>query len=208
MSLVYHRAPASTAGLTDHVIAELDVPHEIVTHDLRARSTRTPEFLRVNPNGKVPAVVHDGTAVWESAAVTLYLGETFGVERGLWPDAGPKRGEAMRWVVWANVTLGDAIARWARGAKGWVPADEQTAKATEVGLADLHDRLAILDGALADRAFLCGAYTLADTHVNALVDWLGRLDVDVARHARVDAWNRRCAERPAHRRVIAAASVG
>lgn len=79
--------------------------------DLKKGETRTADYLRLNPNGKVPLLVHDGTPIWESAAITLYLGEIFGVAKGLYPAPGIERGEAMKWVIWANVTLGGA--RWA-----------------------------------------------------------------------------------------------
>src|SRR6185312_8799587 len=80
-------------------------------------------------DGKVLVLVHDGKAIWESAAITLYLGEIFGVAEGLYPEPGPERGEAMKWVVWSNVTLGDAFGRLVRNTSDWVPAEQHNAKA-------------------------------------------------------------------------------
>jgi glutathione S-transferase len=106
MSLTLYYAPMSTASVTRLVLEELAVPFEIVTVDLRKGESRSPHFLELNPNGKVPVLVHDDVALWESAAISLYLGETFGVERQVYPPPGPLRGEATKWIVWANVTLG------------------------------------------------------------------------------------------------------
>ena len=114
MSLTFYYAPMSTASITDLVLEEPGVPCDRVKLDSQKGDTKKPEYLAVNPNGKVPCIVHDGTAIWESAAITIYLGETFGVERGLFPTPGPRRGEAMKWIVWTNVTMGDAATRLGR----------------------------------------------------------------------------------------------
>lgn len=204
MSLTFYYSPMSTADITNLVLAELEVPHERVILDIRKGDLKKPEFLKLNPNGKVPLIVHDGTPIFESAAITIYLGETFGVEKGLYPAAGPKRGEAMKWIVWTNVTLGDAVTRWTHNTQEWVPAEQRNAKAGEAGLADVHSRLKVLDTALEGRSFLCGEYTVADTHLNSFVDWLRHMKVDLAAYKNVVAWGERCCARPAYVKANAA----
>lgn len=202
MSLTFYYSPMSTATLTDLVLEELAVPCERVRIDLRKGETRAQEFLRVNPNGKVPVLVHDGTAIWESAAITLYLGEIFGVAKGLYPEPGPERGEAMRWIVWANVSLGDAFGRWVRNTTDWIPAEQHNAKAAAAAESDTRGCLRILDQALAGRQYLLAGYTLADAHVNSFIDWLRYMKMDLSDHARLNAWSERCAARPAYARVM------
>lgn len=202
MSLVFYRAPMSTATLTEIVLAELGVAHEVVTLDLQKGETKKPDFLKLNPNGKVPVLVHDGVAIWESVAITMYLGETFGVEKGLYPAAGPQRGEAMKWIAWTNVTLGEAVYRWARNTLEWAPADHRNEKAAEVAKKDMHGLLHILDEALEGKDFLCGSYTLADAHVNSFIDWLRHMQIDLSAYARLGAWSQRCCARPAYGRVM------
>jgi len=202
MSLTFYGAPHSTASVTALVFEELGVPHEVVTVDIRKGDTKKPDFMKLNPNGKVPMVVHDGTVVWESSAITMYLGETFGVEKKLWPAAGPKRGEAMRWVTWSNVTLGEAIGRWLRNTTDWVPADQRNASAGEAGKKDMESCLAILDESLAARSFLLGSdYTLVDSHVSSFIEWLRGMKVDLARWQNLEAWAKRCSSRPASERL-------
>ncbi len=202
MSLTFYCAPMSTATITELVLEELGVPHERVQLDLQKGDTKKPEYLAVNPNGKVPALVHDGTVLWESAALTMYLGETFGVDKQLYPPPGPRRGEAMKWIVWTNVTLGDAVGRWVRNTTEWFPAEQHNAKAAEAALADVHGCLRILDQALETRSFLLGDYTLADTHLNSFVDWLRHMKIDFAPYPKVEAWGRRCAARPAYAKLM------
>lgn len=207
MSLVFYRAPMSTAAIIDLVLAELDVPHEVVTLDIRAGDTRKPEFLKINPNGKVPTIVHDGVVIWESSAITMYLGEMFGVQKGLYPAAGPKRGEAMRWIAWTNLALGEAVGRWARNSMDYVPAEQRNAKAAEAAQGDIQNNLRILNEALEGRDFLLGSeYTLADTHLNSLMDWLRMMNIDLSSHKNIVGWGARCSARPAYARVMSAAS--
>src|SRR5262245_49722860 len=132
MSLVFYYAPMSTASITQLVLEELGIPCEKVKLDLQKGDTKKPEFVKLNPNAKVPVIVHDGTVIFESSAITMYLGETFGVDKKLYPAPGPKRGEAMKWIAWAAVSLGDAVGRWTRNTREWYPAEQHNAKAAEV----------------------------------------------------------------------------
>ena len=203
MSLQFYFAPMSTAGITSLVLEELAVPCEKIQVDLRGGGTHKPEYLRLNPNGKVPLIVHDGVPIWESVAITMYLGETFGVEKGLYPAPGPKRGEAMKWIVWANVTAGDAVFRWARNTLEWTPPEQRNAKAGEAALKDVHSCLRILDEALAGKEFLLGGFTLTDAHLYSFTSWLRHMKVDFSEYRNLNAWNGRCAARPAAVRAAA-----
>ncbi len=158
--------------------------------------------MKLNPNGKVPLIVHDDVPIFESAAITMYLGEQFGVEKKLYPAPGPRRGEAMKWIVWTNVTLGDSVYNWCRNTMEWLPADHRNAKAGEAALNEIAANLGILDQALAGKQFLLGDYTLADAHVNSLLDWLRQMKVDFTPFSHLSAWSKRCSARPAYAKVM------
>lgn len=207
MSLVFYYSPMSTATLTELVLEELGVPCEKRKLDLRAGETHTPEYLAINPNGKVPCIVHDGTAIWESSAITAYLGEQFGVERGLYPAPGPRRGEAMMWVAWTNVSLGEAVYRYSRNIGDWFPAEQRNAAAGEQAKQDLAKLFGVLDKWLATREYLVGSFTIADTHVASLIDWTRMLGIALAPFANINAWAERCRARPAYQRVMGAAQT-
>jgi glutathione S-transferase len=200
MSLTFYFAPQSTASVTQLCLEELGVPHEVVQVDIRAKER--PALLAVNPNNKVPVIVHDGSPIFESAAITIYLGETFGTAKGLWPAAGPKRGEAMKWVVWANVTFGDAVYRVGRNSGNWTPADQQNAKACEQAKKETGELLALLDKHLAGKQFLVDGYTLADAHVSSFLSWpRHHMGIDFAPYKNVLVWMDRCDARPAAKKV-------
>ncbi len=67
MSLTFYFAPMSTASITEAVIAELGIPCDRVELNLSNGDSRKPEFLKINPNGRVPAIVHEGTAICRTA---------------------------------------------------------------------------------------------------------------------------------------------
>ncbi|MBS1118577.1 MAG: Glutathione S-transferase domain protein [Deltaproteobacteria bacterium] len=202
MTLTFYYAPMSTASVTHLVIEELGVPVEKVKLDFSKGDTKKPDFMKLNPNAKVPCLVHDGTPLWESAALTMYLGELFGVDKKLYPAPGPKRGEAMKWIVWTNVTLGEAVYRIGRNTQ-WAPEDQRNAKAAEQAVKDVQDLLKILDGALEGKQYLVGDYTIADTHVHAFTDWLRHMKTDFSTFKNINAWSERCGARPAYKKVMA-----
>jgi glutathione S-transferase len=209
MSLTFYSAPMSTASITEAVLAELGIDCERINLDLSAGDTKKPDYLKVNPNGRVPAIVHDGTAIWESSAITMYLGEVFGVDAQLYPALSPQRGEAMKWIAWANVTLAEAANRLfqslppeqqgdpATNADEKVTAEQKSAIAMERAKSDIAECLRILDSGLEGRSFLLTEYSLVDTHLQGIVGWMGMMDVDLKPFANVTGWLQRCYERPA-----------
>jgi glutathione S-transferase len=215
MSLIFYSAPMSTASITEAVLAELGIDCDRVNLDLRAGDTKKPEYLKINPNGKVPAIVHDGTAIWESSAITMYLGDLFGVEVKLYPAPGPQRGEAMKWIAWSNVVLAEAAGRLfaslppeKQGDPATNVAEKATAEQTsEIAMStaksDLADCLRILEIGLEGRSFLIGEYSLADTHLQGIVGWVGMLDFDLTPFVNINGWLQRCYQRPAIAKLMA-----
>ena len=205
MSLIFYYSPMSTATLTALVLEELGVPCKMVKLSIKDGDTKKPDFLKLNPNGKVPLIVHNDVPIFESSAITMYLGEQFGVDKGLYPKSGPERGEAMKWIVWTNVTLGNSVFTWCRNTMDWSPADQRNAMAGEAALTEIGNCLGMLNRELAGKKYLVGdTYTLADTHVNSFLDWLRHMKIDFAPFSNLNAWSKRCCDRPAYKKVISA----
>lgn len=208
MSLIFYYVPMSTSSITEAILQELDIQYQGVELDIDAGDTQKPEFLAVNPNGRVPVIVHDGVTLWESAAITLYLGETFAVEQGLFPEQGPLRGEAMKWVVWANVNLAEAAGRLAaelppemegavqEGSKDFVPVVERRPSALAKASQDLLKSFAILNNELAQKHYLLNEYSIVDTHLFVLVGWILSMGVPLLEYPNIEQWMMLCSERP------------
>jgi glutathione S-transferase len=195
MSLVLYYAPMSSAVTVHWALEELGVPYEKVKVDLAV--PRGPEFLALNPNGKVPTLVHDGTPVFESVAILIHLGESFGVERGLFPPPGAARAAALQWLVWCNVSVGEALSRFLRNTSDRIPAEQRNAAAGEVARQEVEALLDILDAALAKQPFLAGGrFGLADVHLAGVATYLGMVGFDVKRRLATADWLERCTSRP------------
>lgn len=204
MSLVFYYAPFSSAVTCLWALAELGVPHEKVKVDLASRATHTPQFLALNPNGKVPLLVHDGVPIYESIAILAHLGETFGVEKKLFPPPGITRAQAFQWLAWMNVTLGAAVVRYQQNTSDQIAAELRNEKVAELAKAETQQLLGILDHHLAGRTWMVGdTFTLVDAHFGGAMSWMSRLGFDTKSLPNLDVWLGRCKARPAWATLMA-----
>lgn len=99
--LTFHHAPMSRSGRVHWLLLELDVPFTMVRCAIpRQDGTGARDPLNPHPDGKVPALEHDGTLITESAAILLYLTDLFpGHRLGIAPDE-PLRGAYLTWLFW------------------------------------------------------------------------------------------------------------
>ncbi|MUL37606.1 glutathione S-transferase family protein [Gloeocapsopsis dulcis] len=95
----------SRASIVQWYLEELAVPYEFVLLDMQAGEHRQPNFLAINPMGKVPAIVDGDFQLWESGAILLYLAEKYGKEI----SSLEERAQVAQWVLFANATLGPGI---------------------------------------------------------------------------------------------------
>lgn len=203
MSLTFYYAPMTSATRVHWALEELGVPYEKVKLDLAAGDQKKPEYLALNPNGKVPLLVADGTPIFESLAILTWLGDTYGVEKGLFPASGPARGAALRWMAWSSVTLGDALSRVLRNQSERFPAEQRNQAACDAAKQEIVDLLGLVDRELEGKDFLLGAnFTLADLSIATFLPFLMRLGVDYGAHKNVVAWLARCTSRPALGRAM------
>lgn len=188
-TIVFYEAPMSSATPVSTVLAELAVPHERVRLDLKAGEQKQASFLELNPNGKVPTLLVGDTPMFESLAIMLWLADTYGVPRGVWPELhDPKRLEALSWSTWAYVSLGTAIGNQYRAKMRGETPDH-----TEV-----HQLLGILDARLAKKGghVLGKEFSIADMIVGNVVGWGAASGVPVKDFRNVVAWMETCRARP------------
>lgn len=201
MSMTLYAAPMSSATPVVCALAELDVPCEIVMLDLAAGDQKKPEYLALNPNGVVPTLVVDGTPLFETLAILQWLGDRYGVERGLWPAAGtPERLTALSWTTWVYVSYGALInvANFAQSPH--VDAALHHPPLAGEALRRLDAHVGRLEQRLAERPYLLGGdYSLADLTVACVVTYSTYCGVSVERHPAVKGWLQRFYARPAYK---------
>ncbi len=208
MSLVFYAAPMSSASPVASALAELAVPHERVTFDLSRTDHQQPDFLALNPNGKVPTLVVDGTAMFEALAILTWLGDRYGVDKGLWPAFDdPKRLEAVSWSSWAYVTYGSAVARRQLASSDRVEPKLLHPAQAEHALEQLNELLSILEGRLEKQPYMLGdSYTLVDLIVASVVGYSTWFAVKLDAYPHVAGWLARFQERPSYRFGLALAA--
>jgi glutathione S-transferase len=204
MGIRLYGMPNSTAGRVRWALEELGASYDYVELDRGKGETRTPEYLAINPTGKVPGLVDGGQRYFESAAIILHLGETYGRERGLWPAAEPARAEALCWTIWGTTELNAYMMQWLyHGCDtpvSYAPADRSRATA-DYNQGQFLRNLDALEARLSSGEYLLGgAFSLADIPgAAALLNGLA-LGGKFEGHRNVAAWLERCRARPAFRR--------
>jgi len=199
MSIVFHYAPMSSAGRVHWTLEELGIPYEKVKLDFAAGDTKKPEFLALNPNGKVPTIVIDGTPMFESVAIQIALGERYGVEKGLWPALGSSEHlQALTWIVWGQVTLTGALMQHMLNVGSYTPAEAQNAMQAETSMAQVHTCFGILNERLSSRPYMLGeSFTLVDLDLASVLGWaLMVLKIDISKYPHFASWLGRASERP------------
>ncbi|PAU59710.1 glutathione S-transferase [Pseudomonas sp. PIC25] len=97
--LVFHHAPNTRSTGTLILLEELGAPYRLHLLNMKQGEQRTPDYLAINPMGKVPAISHRGELVTEQAAVFIYLADIF-PQAGLAPTLDdPQRGPYLRWLA-------------------------------------------------------------------------------------------------------------
>ncbi|MGH8117836.1 MAG: glutathione S-transferase family protein [Rhodanobacteraceae bacterium] len=108
-TITFFHAPHSRSGITRAMFEELGVPCDMVALNLKAGEQRSPEYLAINPMGKVPAIRHEGVLITEQPAVLMYLADLY-PEKNLAPAPGdPLRGPYLRWMVFYGSCFEPAI---------------------------------------------------------------------------------------------------
>ncbi|CAB3690805.1 hypothetical protein A6I77_13535 [Achromobacter xylosoxidans] len=162
----------------------------------------TPDFLRMNPHGRVPLLRDGDTVVWESHAILRYLAARHGAE-AFWPADPARRARADGWMDWAQTALQPAFLSGVFWGYYRTPEAQRDLPAIARSLAATHACLRQLDAVLATQPYLGGqALTLAD--IPAATALYRYYELDIAREplAHVRAWYDRLRERPAYREHI------
>jgi glutathione S-transferase len=186
-------APASRAFTPRWLLEELGVPYRVETIDIRNGGQQSPDYLRINPMGKVPALTDGAVTVSENPAICIYLADRYSLG-GMAPalDA-PERGSYLRWMVFSTAVFEPAI---------YFDDDKDPVAARGRGWGQSEHVLRSLDEALSNGPWLLGErFSAADVMLGSLLSvtlFNGRI-ADPS--ASLVAYNQRLIERPAYKRA-------
>lgn len=163
--LTHYHAPNTRSASIRWLFEELAAPHELKVLNLKKGEHKSPEYLAINPMGKVPTVVHNGTPVTEVGAIAIYLADLF-PDVGLAPARNdPVRGTYLRWIIFNHSAVEPAICDFAlKRAPG---------QASMMPYGTYDETMAALAGALSKGPYILGErFSAADVVVGSGVRWM------------------------------------
>jgi len=187
--------PQSRALRSLWALEELGVPYELVRTNFGS-DTRAPDFLKINPNGRVPALVDGALVLFESMAINLHLAKKYD-KAGLYPRDLDDEARAVQWSIWGMTEVEPSLLLLQMN-RVFLPPPQRDESAARAAEERLGPPLRVLDGALTGRTHLLGeTFTIADLNV-ASVAWTALLaKMDLAKTPNAERWLRECAARPA-----------
>jgi glutathione S-transferase len=179
---------------------ELGIAYEHLPIEIGEAGARAPEFLAINPNGRLPFIDDDGFVLFESLAITLYLAKKHSLGK-LYPAAPQDEAKAWQWSFWAISEVDRGVNIWSLHAVR-LPAAERDAAKRDEALKVIAAPFKILDVAVAKQNYLLGdEFTVADLNVAAVIS--RAIEMDLAAVPNLKAWLSRCLKRPAARAALA-----
>ncbi len=195
----YHFPASSNCRKVTATLDHLGIEHERVLVNPLKGEQKKPEFLALNPNGRIPVLEDQGLCLWESHAIMGYVASK--KDNTLWPKDS-RRYDIMRWFNWQAAHLGPAIGgvvfeRLFKKLADLGEADEATVQRCT---ADFQQFGAVLNQHLKGRSFLVGDdLTLADFSVGSSVALTEKAELSLAEFPEVARWNAALNEIPAWR---------
>jgi glutathione S-transferase len=188
----------SRATRTLWMAEELGLQYEHLDYAPRSPATRTPEYLALNPNGRVPTIDDDGFILSESMAINLYLAKK---HRKLCPSGAQNEARALQWSFWETDRLDRQLTTYANNAFA-LPEAQRDPAAAKTAWDEIAPALDVLEIALGRSRWLAGDdFTVADLNVAAAM--YRALFFDLTKWPHMHGWLHRCWERPAGKRVRA-----
>lgn len=179
-------------------LEELGLRYEYRTVDLRQGEQKKPDFLKLNPNGRVPVIDDDGFVLYESVAILQYLSERYADEE-LAPVDVKLRAQVYQWLSWQlcdfGPVCGKAVVMTVRHKLFGAPFDE---KAHAEAVAAARPKLELLDAHLAGKSWVAAdRFSMADIAMGETAALLEFGGVDLAKFGFVRQWIARFSARPA-----------
>lgn len=151
-------------------LQEVDAEFEFVNVNIEAGENRRPDFLRLNPAGKIPVLIDGNLVLTESAAIVMYVAEKYPA-RALVPANITERAETYRWSLFTVTELEQPLQRIALHTSGY-PKDRRLSEEIVLAKEDFIKMAAILERHMEEREFIVGdGITIADCISAYVVDW-------------------------------------
>ncbi len=181
-------------------IEEVGIDYHHVPTNYAAES-KAADYLAVNPNGRIPALIDGDLQLFESMAINLYLAKRYG--GSLYPANPAGEARAWQWSVWAISEI-EPLQMQIVIQTLFTPEEKKNPKVIPGATKGLQRPLKVLDAALAGRDWLEGdAFTVADLNLASVMHLMKNIRFDYSAHTNVQRWANACYARPALARALA-----
>ncbi len=193
--------PRSTAFRCHWLIAEMGgIEYETVSVDFAKGENKSAEYLKLNPNGKIPTMVDGDVIVWESMAICYYLMEKYNALQFVGTTA-LEHAQINQWNFWSVIHLNNAFEPLVLQVYRKTPDSEATKNAKEV---ELPRYLGVLEAHLTGKQYMVmEKFTLADITAMSVVRQAAFINHDLSMYPSIQAWMARLSEREAYKKVSA-----
>lgn len=193
--ITLYGAMASRAHRCVWMLKELGLAFEHVPTHFMDGSTRRPEFLAINPNGRVPVLDDDGFVIYESMAINLYLAARY---RGaLSPSGLQEEALAAQWSFWVVTEVEKPLLLASANRRLFAEASRDEEEA-QMAINKLDRPWRVLDAHLSGRDYLLGdRFTVADLNVATVMDLAPQCGIALDAWPHLREWHERCLARPA-----------
>ena len=203
MKLYYHpNSPNSIDVLA--TAYQLGAVLDLELVELTKGTQKNPAYLKINPNGRVPALVDGDFILWESNAIMQYIASKK-PGNSLWPQDDRSRADICRWQFWqaSQWNRGTGMLVWENLIKKFLNLGAPDPAKIKEGTELFHASAAVLDGHLKDREYLAGKnLTLADFSVAAMLVYAGPGHYPLESYGNIRAWYGRIAAHDAWKRAL------
>lgn len=194
--ITFFHNPQSRGRIAHWMLEEVGVPYTTQILRFDKGEHKTPQYLAVNPMGKVPAIKHGDTVVTEAAAICAYLADAFPAANLAPASNSPERGTYYRWLFFGAGCVEPAIVDHLFKRP---PVDRPMA----LGYGSYEDTLNTLEKAVSAGPFLLGErFSAADVYVASEIGW-GMMAKGIEPRKAFQEYLARCGERPAYKRAAA-----
>lgn len=199
--LTIYGSPKSSAGRCFWCLEEAGVQYQTKSIDFRAGEHKSEAFLKINPNGKVPALTDGDFTIWESVAISNYIADAYKPE--LLGNTAQERGLVSQWCIWSvadlQVPMISAFIQLV-----FVPEPRRDAEVIAKAFEKIPPMLDSLEAELAGKEYLVGnRFTLADLNTDFVVGICDDIKFDLAAYSNINQWRERIAKRETTQRYKA-----
>lgn len=194
-------SPRSSAGRCYVMLEECGLQYETIPLDMSKKEHKSEEYLKINPNGKVPTLIDGHYVIWESAAINYYLAQKYKPE--LLGSTPEEKGHVEQWNIWSMVEfqppMVDLLIQMV-----FVPEPRRDTAVIEKSKVRIPEKLALLDQALEGKEYITGSqFLLSDLNLASVAQIGLSLGFDYKSFPHLTKWLEKVKARPSFQKVAA-----